>query len=187
MDASRASCIRTERGPRRARLSNQLAQCNAMSFTETEAAAIRSGNSRFPFNFTRSPRSFSATLSLPLFDGLPASQRLQESDGEPLRRAVRLRGAELALTAGRDGGIPDSYDGGEDGVLQEQNAAKAKQELKCSGSLQDRGDHVRRLTEARATYERAESEESPLFMTTTKPSPLSRAPSVIPFVNRIDT
>ena len=158
-DASRASCIRTEEVRAALNLSNQLAQCNAMAFTEAEAAAIRSGNSKFPFNFTRSPRSFSATLSLPLFDGFAREQRLQEAMANRSDARYSVRARELALTADVTAAYLTVTTAEKTVVLQEQNAAKAKQELKL---VQDRykigATTFVDLTQARATYERAESE-----------------------------
>ncbi len=159
LDASRASCIGTEEVRAALNLSNQLAQCNAMAFTEAEAAAIRSGNSRFPFNFTRSPRSFSATLSLPLFDGFAREQRLQEAMASRSDARYSVRSRELALTADVTAAYLTVTTAEKTVVLQEQNAAKAKQELKL---VQDRykigATTFVDLTQARATYERAESE-----------------------------
>jgi len=158
-DASRASCIRTEEVRAALNLSNQLAQCNSMAFTEAEAAAIRSGNSKFPFNFTRSPRSFSATLSLPLFDGFAREQRLQEAMASRSDARYSVRSRELALTADVTAAYLTVTTAEKTVVLQEQNAAKAKQELKL---VQDRykigATTFVDLTQARATYERAESE-----------------------------
>jgi outer membrane protein len=158
-DASRASCIRTEEVRAALNLSNQLAQCNSMAFTEAEAAAIRSGNSKFPFNFTRSPRSFSATLSLPLFDGFAREQRLQEAMANRSDARYSVRARELALTADVTAAYLTVTTAEKTVVLQEQNAAKAKQELKL---VQDRykigATTFVDLTQARATYERAESE-----------------------------
>src|SRR5437764_6906703 len=54
LDAARSSCIREEEVRAALNLSNQLAECNAMAFTTADAAAIREGNSKFPFSFTKS-------------------------------------------------------------------------------------------------------------------------------------
>src|SRR5439155_1660035 len=99
LDASRASCIRTEEVRAALSLSNQLAECNAMAFTSAEAQAIRDSNAKFPFNFTKSPRSISATLSLPLFDGFAREQRLQEAMASRSDARYSVRARELALTA----------------------------------------------------------------------------------------
>ena len=159
LDASRASCIRAEEVRAALNLSNQLAQCNAMAFTPADEAAIRSSNSRFPFNFTKSPRSFTATLSLPLFDGFAREQRLQEAMANRSDARYSVRARELALTADVTAAYLTLTTAEKTVALQEQNAAKAKQELKL---VQDRykigATTFVDLTEARATYERAESE-----------------------------
>jgi outer membrane protein len=159
LDATRASCIRTEEVRAALNLSNQLAECNAMSFTPADAAAIRETNSRFPFNFTKSPRSITAILSLPLFDGFAREQRLQEAMANRSDARYSVRAKELALTADVTAAYLTLVTAEKTAVLQEQNAAKAKQELKL---VQDRyrigATTFVDLTEARATYERAESD-----------------------------
>lgn len=159
LESSRASCIRTEEVRAALNLSNQLAQCNAMAFTDAEAQAIRSGNSKFPFNFTRSPRSFSATLSLPIFDGFAREQRLQEAMASRSDFRYSVKSKEIALVADVTAAYLTLQTAEKTAELQEQNAAKAKQELKL---VQDRyrigATTFVDLTEARATYERAESD-----------------------------
>jgi len=157
--ASRTSCIRTEEVRAALNLSNQLAECNSMAFTDAQAAAIRQNNSKFPFNFTKSPRSFTATLSLPLFDGFAREQRLQEAMANRSDARYEVRSKELALTADVTAAYLTLQTAEKTVALQEQNAAKARQELKL---VQDRyrigATTFVDLTEARATYERAESD-----------------------------
>ena len=159
VEASRTSCIRTEEVRAALGLSNQLAECNAMAFTTADAAAIRDQNARFPFNFTKSPRSVSATLSLPIFDGFAREQRLQEAMANRSDARYMVRAKELALTADVTAAYLTLQTAEKTVALQEQNAAKAKQELKL---VQDRyrigATTYVDLTEARATYERAESD-----------------------------
>lgn len=159
LDAARTSCIRTEEVRAALNLSNQLAQCNAMTFTPADEQAIRSSNSKFPFNFTRSPRSVTAVLSLPLFDGFAREQRLQEAMASRSDARYSVRARELALTADVTAGYLTLTTAEKTVALQEQNAAKARQELKL---VQDRykigATTFVDLTQARATYERAESE-----------------------------
>ena len=159
LDASRASCIRTEEVRAALNLSNQLAECNAMAFTDAQAQAIRSGNSKFPFNFTKAPRSFSATLSLPLFDGFAREQRVQEAMANRSDARYSVKSKELALTADVTAAYLTVTTAEKTVELQEQNAVKAKQELKL---VQDRyrigATTFVDLTEARATYERAEGD-----------------------------
>src|SRR5258706_4348786 len=159
LDAARTSCIRTEEVRAALNLSNQLAACNSMAFTDVQAQAIRDGNSKFPFNFTKSPRSFSATLSLPLFDGFSREQRLQEAMASRSDARYSVRSKELALTADVTAAYLMLVTAQKTVALQEQNAIKAKQELKL---VQDRyrigATTFVDLTEARATYERSESD-----------------------------
>jgi len=159
LDAARADCIRTEEVRAALNLSNQLAACNAMAFTDAQAQVIRSGNSKFPFNFTKSPRSFSATLSLPIFDGFAREQRLQEAMASRSDARYSVKARELALTADVTAAYLIVTTAEKTVEIQEQNAAKAKQELKL---VQDRyrigATTFVDLTEARATYERAESD-----------------------------
>ena len=158
-DAARASCIRAEEVRAALNLSNQLAECNAIAFTTADATAIREGNSRFPFNFTKAPRSITATLSLPLFDGFSREQRLQEAMANRSDARYAVRAKELALTADVTAAYLTLTTAEKTAALQEQNAAKAKQELKL---VQDRykigATTFVDLTESRATYERAESD-----------------------------
>ena len=159
LDAARTSCIRTEEVRAALNLSNQLAACNSMALTDVQAQAIRDGNSKFPFNFTTSPRSFSATLSLPLFDGFSREQRLQEAMASRSDARYSVRSKELALTADVTAAYLILVTAEKTVALQEQNAVKAKQELKL---VQERyrigATTFVDLTEARATYERSESD-----------------------------
>lgn len=104
--------------------------CTGFSFTTADAARIRSQNSVFPFNFTSSPRSISAVISLPIFDGFAREQRLEEARvaREDARYSVRAR--ELALTADVTAAYLTLETARQTVALQEQNAAKARQELR---------------------------------------------------------
>ena len=159
LDASRSSCMRFEEVRAALNLSNQLADCQAMAFTTADAAAIRSQNAKFPFGFTKSPRTVSATVSLPLFDGFAREQRLQEAMANRSDARYGVRAKELALTADVTAAYLTVQTAEKTVALQEQNAAKAKQELKL---VQDRyrigATTYVDVTEARATYERAESD-----------------------------
>jgi len=159
LEDTKASCVRTEEVRAALNLSNQLAQCQAMSFTDAQAAAIRQNNAKFPFNFTKSPRSFSATVSLPLFDGFSREQRLQEAMANRSDARYEVKSRELALTADVTAAYLTLETAEKTVALQEQNAEKAKQELKL---VQDRyrigATTYVDLTQARATYEQAESD-----------------------------
>ena len=159
VDAARIDCVRTEEVRAALGLSNQLAACNSMAFTTAQAQAIRDGNAKFPFGFTKSPRSLTATLSLPIFDGFAREQRLQEAMASRSDARYSVRAKELALTADVTGAYLTLITAEKTVALQEQNAIKARQELKL---VQDRyrigATTFVDLTEARATYERSEGD-----------------------------
>lgn len=159
LEAQRVGCIRSEEVRAALNLANQLAECNAMVFSSAEAQAIRDNNARFPFSFTRSPRTVSATLSLPIFDGFTREQRLQEAVASRSNARYSVRAKELALTADVTAAYLILQTAEKTVALQEQNAEKAKQELKL---VQDRyrigATTFVDLTQARVTYERAESD-----------------------------
>jgi outer membrane protein len=158
-EASRLGCIRTEEVRAALNLSNDLAGCSAIAFTPAQAEAIRQSNSRFPFNFTKQPRSFTAMLSLPLFDGFAREQRVQEAMATRSDARYSVRARELALTADVTAAYLTLITAEKTVALQEQNAAKARQELKL---MQDRyrigATTFVDLAQSRATYERAESD-----------------------------
>jgi len=156
---SRASCIRTEEVRAALNLANTLAECNSMSFTDAQAAAIRRDNSKFPFSFTSSPRAISATLSLPIFDGFAREQRVQEAMANRSDARYSVKAKELALTADVTAAYLTLVTAEKTVTLQEQNAAKAREELKLVADRYRIGATTFvDLTESRVTYERAESD-----------------------------
>jgi outer membrane protein len=157
--SSRSSCVRTEEVRAALNLSNQLAQCQAITFTDAQAAALRSTNRQFPFNFQNSPKSVSATLSLPLFDGFAREQRVQEALASSDDARFNVRARELALTADVTSAYLTLTTAAKTAAIQEQNSAKAKLELKFAQDRYRTGSvTLVDVTTARAAYERAESD-----------------------------
>ncbi|MEO5903020.1 MAG: TolC family protein [Gemmatimonadaceae bacterium] len=157
--ASLASCIRTEEVRAALKLANQLAQCQAITFTPAQASALRSGNRQFPFNFQNAPRSISASISLPLFDGFAREQRVQEALASNDDARFNVRAAELQLVADVTGAYLTLTTAAKTAALQEQNSAKAKLELKFAQDRYRSGSvTLVDVTTARAAYERAESD-----------------------------
>jgi outer membrane protein len=156
---SQQSCIRQEEVRAALSLPNNLAGCQALVFTDTDASKLRSGNKQFPFDFQNSPRSISATLSLPLFDGFAREQRVQEAQAASEDARYNVRARELALTADVTAAYLTLTTAGRTAELQAQNSAKAKLELKFMEDRYRTGAvNFVDLTESRAAYERAESE-----------------------------
>jgi outer membrane protein len=158
-EASKTSCIRTEEVRAALGLSNTLAACNAISFTDAQAAALRQQNSRFPFDFTKSPRSLTAVLSLPLFDGFAREERVEQAIVSREDAQLGVRARELGLNAEVTGAYLTLTTAEKTVALQEQNSAKAKQELTL---VQERyrvgATTYVDIIQARADYERAEND-----------------------------
>jgi outer membrane protein len=156
---SQQACVRQEEVRAALNLPNDLAGCQAIVFTDADAARLRSDNRQFPFNFQNSPRSISATLSLPLFDGFAREQRVQEARIQSDDARFNVRARELALTADVTAAYLTLTTAAQTAALQAQNSAKARLELKFTEDRYRSGAvNFVDLTEARAAYERAESE-----------------------------
>ncbi|HUQ48308.1 MAG TPA: TolC family protein [Gemmatimonadaceae bacterium] len=156
---SQASCIRTEEVRAALKLSNELAACQAITFTDAQASALRSSNRQFPFNFQNSPKSITASISLPLFDGFAREQRVQEAIASSDDARFNVRAAELSLVADVTGAYLTLQAAAKTATLQEQNSAKAKLELKFTQDRYRTGSvTLVDLTTSRAAYERAESD-----------------------------
>jgi outer membrane protein len=145
----------------RTRLATPLASlnCGAITFSPAEAEAIRAQNSTFPFQFQKSPRSLSAQLSLPLFDGLTREQRVQEAlaGREDARYGVRAR--ELALTQTVTSAYLTLQAAVKTVAIQEQNSAAAREELALAQERYRVGASTfLDITDARASFERAEND-----------------------------
>ena len=156
---SRDACIRNEEVRAALNLPNNLSQCQALVFTDDQAARLRSDNKQFPFNFQNSPKSISATLSLPLFDGFAREQRVQEAQAASNDARFNVRARELALTADVTAAYLTLTTAAKTAALQAQNAAKARLELKFTQDRYRSGAvSFVDVTDARAAFERAESD-----------------------------
>jgi len=157
--SAQASCIRTEEVRAVLKLDNNLAACNAIALTAAQQEELRRQNSQFPFRFTRSPRSVSAILSLPLFDGFAREQRVQEAQASSSDARYNVRARELAITADVTAAYLTLKTAEKTSALQVQNSAKARMELKFTQDRYSNGQATFvDLTESRSAYERAESD-----------------------------
>jgi outer membrane protein len=78
--------------------------CSIYVFTDADRQAALASNKLFPFNFTKTPASFSMSISLPIFNGfsreLQTEQaRAQAQDAEYTRRAEELNRRALVANA----------------------------------------------------------------------------------------
>jgi outer membrane protein len=76
--------------------------CNLSDFQPTadEEAAIRKGNSVFPFHYSKEPVGVSMSISLPLFDGFNRERQLETSRVAVQDANLRVRSEELAVRTG---------------------------------------------------------------------------------------
>jgi outer membrane protein len=124
-----------------------------------DEAAIRRENDRFPFDFTRQPFSVQARVSLPLFDGFAREQRVQVA--QALRDDARhqIRQQELRLTADVSAAYYTLVTAVRASEVQEQNAAKAREELRLTEERYRVGAATFvELAESRSSFERAEQD-----------------------------
>jgi outer membrane protein len=156
---SRSACIRQEEVRAALNLPNDLAGCQGLVLNDQQIAKLRSDNRQFPFNFQNSPRSISATVSLPLFDGFAREQRVQEAQAASDDARFNVRARELALTADVTAAYLTLTTAAKTAELQAQNAAKARLELKFTQDRYRNGAvSLVDVTDARAAFERAESD-----------------------------
>lgn len=135
------------------------ADCSQIVFTEQMARSIRAENDRYPFDFTKDPWSISATISLPIFDGLQREQRVQEAAAARADARHLVRAQSLALQQGVTAAYLTLTAAVRAAELQQANAASAREQL---GLVEERyrvgAASFVELTEARAAYERAETD-----------------------------
>lgn len=155
----RESCFFEDSLRRGAGLPTNTARCNGIVFSPALEAAIRDGNSQFPFKFTRSPINFGVQLSLPIFDGFQREQRIQEAQAQRNDARYRLREVELRLTAEVTSGYRNLVTAYQTVRLQEQNAQTAREALALAQERFRVGANTFvDVTQARSDYERAETD-----------------------------
>ena len=156
--ASQAACIDQQAIRASAGLA-QNADCSQIVFTEQMARSIRAENDRYPFDFTKDPWSISATISLPLFDGLQRERTVQEAAAQRADARHLVRAQELAVQQGVTAAYLTLTASVRAAELQQANAASAREQL---GLVEERyrvgAASFVELTEARAAYERAETD-----------------------------
>jgi outer membrane protein len=159
LTAQREACIQTEEVLAAISFPNTLAQCSMLTLSDAQASAIRASNDQFPFHFTTIPRNITGTLSLPLFDGFVREQRLQDATVQRDDARYTRREHELALTADITAAYLTLQTARQTVALQDQNAAKARQELKFVQDQYTVGIATFvDLTTSRAAYAQAEND-----------------------------
>ena len=133
--------------------------CSRYVLTDAGASAIRARNNAYPFDFTKNPWSISATLSLPIFDGLSREYRVQEAAAARDDARYNVRAQELRLTAEVTAAYLTLTTAARTVSLQTQNSAKAREELTLVEERYRVGAATfLDVTEARGAYERTEND-----------------------------
>ncbi len=157
--SSRASCIRSEEVRAALDLPNNLTQCEAIAWTPAMEQGIRDQQGRYPFDFTRSPYSFTASISLPIFDRFQREAGVQNAtvqrrNAENTRRQEELRvsadvtSAYLTLTVNKQ-----AVD------LQDENSRTARIALSLAEERYRAGAiNLVELIQARTDFETAETD-----------------------------
>jgi outer membrane protein len=158
--AGLSSCLSTDSVRTAVGLPSIAGACSSSyTFTDANAQAIRKDNQRYPFGFTRDPITFSASLSLPIFNGLQREQRMQEADANRNDARYNVRATELRLRADITSGYNNLFTAYQAVQIQTRNSEAAREAL----ALAQERFRVGALTfvdlvQSRADYERAESD-----------------------------
>jgi len=131
--------------------------CNSLTFTAADTASALAANNKFPFNFTKAPKSFSVFVSLPIFDNLNRETRLQSAliQRNDARFSVRQR--ELQLKADVTNALLNLRTAEKTIALQEINAARAREELSFAEERYRVGAATfLDVTTSRGTFEQAQ-------------------------------
>ena len=129
------------------------------TFTDADAALIRRENAKYPFDFTRDPLTFSASLSIPVFNGFQREQRMQEAEATRNDARYNVRAAELKVTADVTSGYRSLLTAYTAVQIQTQNSQAAREALALAQERFRVGANTFvDLVQARADYERAESD-----------------------------
>ena len=95
--AARSRCLSTDSLRTGAGLA-PIGGCDAIVFTDADAAAMRAANEQFPFKFNKNPFGYSVSLSLPIFNGFQREEQIQvaASQRNDARYAVRAQQLQMA-------------------------------------------------------------------------------------------
>lgn len=156
---SRASCFTTDSIRRGVGLPSIGAACQAIAFTPQDEALIRNANATFPFDMRRNPITFTAQLSLPLFDGFQREARIQQAAATRADARYRVRDQELRLTADVGAANLNLVTAYRTAQLQEDNARTARIALALAEERFRVGaTSFIEVTTARSDFERAETD-----------------------------
>ena len=103
--------------------------CRTTPLTADEAAAVRSGNHQFPFNFTKNPLGIGATLSFPIFNNYSREAQMEQARVTRDNANYALKARSLQLTTDVTSAYLSLIAAAKTVQLQEQTAQKAAEQL----------------------------------------------------------
>jgi outer membrane protein len=113
----------------RTRIGLSALSCGTGQLTSDQIAAIRNGNSRFPFKFDRNPIGIGATLSFPIFNNYQREAQVEQARVQRDNATYSLKARNLQLTTDVTNAYLTLIAAARTVELQEQNAVKAAEEL----------------------------------------------------------
>ena len=121
-----------------------------------EAAALAENN-RFPFDFRKSPRSYSVFIQMPIFDNLQRETRLQQSALNRDDARYRVRQTELALVSNVTEALRNLQTAERTVQLNDVNASAAREQLSFAEERYRVGAATfLDVTTSRGTFEQAQ-------------------------------
>lgn len=155
-----SSCLGTDSLRVRTGLPSVAMSCTSnFTFTDADAALMRRENSKYPFEFTRDPITFSASLSIPIFNGFQREQQVQEAEANRNDARYNVRAQELRVTTEVTSGYKNLMTAYQAVQIQRQNSQAAREALALAQERFRVGANTFvDVVQARADFERAESE-----------------------------
>ena len=122
------SCMRTD--SLRTGAGMPSLNCGAQPvFTPEMEAAVIAANNRFPFDFNKSPRSYSVFIQMPIFDNLQREQRVQQASYARNDAKFNVRARELLTTSNVTEALRNLQTARRTVELNDVNAAAAREQL----------------------------------------------------------
>jgi outer membrane protein len=155
-----SACLGTDSLRVRAGMSSIATNCSGrFAFTDADAELIRKTNSKYPFDFTRDPITFSASLSVPIFNGFQREQRTQEAEATRNDAKYAVRAQELRITQEVTSGYRNLITAYQAVQIQTQNSQAAREALALAQERFRVGANTFvDVVQSRADFERAESD-----------------------------
>jgi outer membrane protein len=157
---SLSNCLGTDSLRVRNGLPSIATRCsNDFTFTDADAELMRRENSKYPFDFTRDPITFQASLSIPIFNGFQREQRVQEAEAGRNDARYNVRAQELRVSAEVNSGYRNLMTAYQAVQIQTQNSQAAREALALAQERFRVGANTFvDLVQSRADFQQAEAD-----------------------------